>query len=443
MAVEKDCETSKRGNDLDQCAVRTYTAWFRAMTSRRSLLFLSNRLPYPPHMGAALRTYNVMRLLARDFDLHALCFDQADEATDKMPLAERVAEVAKLATLEVFPIPQQAHRLRFVADHSRSVFRNVPYTYYMFDSAPLARRLRALLAEGRFSLAHMDTMDLVRYLPLLDGLPVACTHHNVESSLMRRRAASEKSALSRGYLAHQATLLERAERESMPRVAVNVAVSDADRDALQAIAPSGRIVTIPNGVDTDYFTPGAAANPEGCVFVGGTTWYPNRDALEWFVRDIAPLIRSMGVAAPVTWVGRSTAEELRRFANDSTLRLTGYVDDVRPYVHGAKCVIVPLRVGGGTRLKILDAWAMGAAVVSTSIGCEGLRAVHDENILIADTPQDFAAAIARVLRDDGLRRTVGASARRTAVEHYGWDVLGVAMRELYFNLTAQPQPRIY
>ncbi len=399
--------------------------------TRRSLLFLSHRLPFPPHGGAALRTYNIIRLLARDFDLHVLCFDRVDSATQGMSLADRMGAMAEFGTFEVFPIPQHGNRLRFVADHARSVIRQVPYTYYVHDSAPFERRMRSLLEERRFSVVHIDSMDLVRFIPMLHGIPVICTHHNVESSLMRRRATNEESPVTRRYLAHQASLLEQAEREWMPRVSLNIAVSDADRDALQALAPAARVVTIPNGVDTDFFAPGVVANPEGCVFVGGTTWYPNRDALDWYVSDIAPALRTTGVSSPVTWVGRATEDELRQFADDPAVRLTGYVDDVRPYVHSAKCFIVPLRVGGGTRLKILDAWAMGAAVVSTSIGCEGLVAVDGENILIADTAEGLAVAIARVLRDDALRSALGANARRTATERYSWEVLGLAMHELY------------
>ncbi len=402
--------------------------------TRRSLLFLSNRLPYPPHIGAALRTYNIIRLLARDFDVHMLCFNPVDKATDGMPLATRMHAMEEFGTVEIFPIPQQESRARFVADHARSVIRRVPYTYYMHESAPFERRLKALLTERRFSVVHVDSLDLMRLLPLLGNLPVVCTHHNVESWLMRRRAESETSTLKRRYLAHQAALLEQAERDWAPRVALNVAVSDADRDALQALAPSARVVTVPNGVDTDFFTPAPAANPAGCAFVGGTKWYPNRDALEWYVSDVAPAVAATGVDAPVTWVGRAGDEELRRFEKDPAMRLTGYVDDVRPYVHAAKCVIVPLRVGGGTRLKILDAWALGAAVVSTSIGCEGLTAVDGENILIADTADGFAAAIARMMRDDALRVKIAANGRRTAVERYSWDVIGATMRDLYLNL---------
>src|ERR1019366_10437710 len=155
--------------------------------------------------------------------------------------------------------------------------------------------------------------------------------HNVESALMLRRAANEASAPVRRYLAHQAALLEQAERKWVPRISLNIAVSNSDRDVLQALAPAGRIVTVPNGVDTDYFMPGTVSNPQGCVFVGGTTWYPNRDALAWYVAEIAPSVKAMGVSAPVTWVGRADDDEVRRFAHDPALHLTGYVEDIRPY----------------------------------------------------------------------------------------------------------------
>jgi glycosyltransferase involved in cell wall biosynthesis len=167
------------------------------------------------------------------------------------------------------------------------------------------------------------------------------------------------------------------------------------------------------------------------VFVGGTSWYPNRDALHWFVEEIAPRLRSRGVPAHVTWVGRATDAEQREFSRVEGLTLTGYVDDIRPYVARAACYIAPLRVGGGTRLKLLDAWAMGKAIVSTTIGAEGLGARHGETMLLADTADAFADAIASVLRDEGLRRRIGAAARREAEERFSWDVIGETVRRLY------------
>jgi glycosyltransferase involved in cell wall biosynthesis len=225
-------------------------------------------------------------------------------------------------------------------------------------------------------------------------------------------------------------LLAREEAYWMPRVALNVAVSDDDVRTLSAIAPAARFASVPNGVDAEYFEP-RTVRQEGCVFVGGTTWYPNRDALAWFTSDILPILRSQGQRSQVRWVGRASDSERQLYDGRQGLSLTGYVDDIRPFVASAACFIAPLRVGGGTRLKILDAWSMGKAVVSTSIGCEGLAAVEGVNILIADTPRAFAESVSRVLNDAALRARLGAAARETVERHYGWKVIGDSMLDLY------------
>ncbi len=397
--------------------------------SRPSLLVLSHRLPFPPHNGAALRTYNMLRLLSRDFDVTGLCFDRRDRATEHLGLDRRLAALAPFGRFEAFAIPQETSRVRLVADHIRSAVTGRPYTWYVHDSGPFLARLRTLLAERRWDVVHVDSLDLVRALPMLGQRPVICTHHNVESQLLVRRAATESAARG-AYLRAQARLVERAERFWLPRVALNIAVSPEDEVALRALAPSATVTTIPNGVDVEYFTPSEGPQT-GCVFVGGTSWYPNRDALHWFTEEIAPRLRALGSTADVTWVGRATDSERQAFAQVPGLRLTGYVDDIRPYVAGAACYIAPLRVGGGTRLKLLDAWAMGKAVVSTSIGAEGLGARHGENILLADTEEEFAKATAAVLCDESLRHRLGRAARETAERRFSWDVIGATVRDRY------------
>src|SRR5439155_598375 len=142
---------------------------------------------------------------------------------------------------------------------------------------------------------------------------------------------------------------------------------------------------------------------EGLVFVGELTWFPNRDALEYFSDEILPKVRAIHGGTPVRWVGRASEEVRRQYRDRAGVELTGYVPDVRPYVRDAACYVVPLRVGGGTRLKILEAWAMGKAVVSTAVGCEGLAAHEDRNILIRDDPEDFAQAVRAVLQHGALR----------------------------------------
>jgi glycosyltransferase involved in cell wall biosynthesis len=299
------------------------------------------------------------------------------------------------------------------------------HTAFTLGSRSYRLALTRLLENRSFDLIHVDTLDLVSAVDLLPANRVVCAHHNVESSLLRRRAMTESTAARRAYLRLQAEFMEREERTWCPRVALNVAVSEADRREFERISPGSKFVVVPNGVDVHAYTPGAATH-HGIVFVGALTWSPNMDALQYFTRDILPRLRAAGCTDQVSWVGRALPGATEAYAAQG-VHLTGYVDDIRPSVHAAACYVVPLRVGGGTRLKILDAWAMGKAVVSTSVGCEGLETRDGWNILIRDDPQAFADAVRQVLADSALRAALGANARDTAERIYSWDVIGESM----------------
>ncbi len=398
---------------------------------RPRLLFLGQTLPFPPDSGADVRSYNVLRLLAGRFEITALFFFRKALRT---PPAVRsaLAGLSGLADAEAFAIPQEHGRVRLAWDHARSVLTGRPYTWFTYDAADFRARLRELLRSGRFDLVHVDSLDLVAYLPLLRRLPIVCTHHNVESELLRRRAASSASRLAAAYLRLQASKIERAEREWCPRIALNVTVSEGDRRLLAALAPTARLAVVPNGVDTSLFRPGE--EPErGAVFIGAHSWPPNRDAMEYFRDQVLPLILAQRPDFRLSWVGRIADSARAGFALPG-MEPVGYVDDVRAHVAGAACYVVPLRAGGGTRLKILEAWAMGKAVVSTSLGCEGLDARDGENILVRDTPESFARAVLSVLEDGDLRRRLGSAARATARRLYDWDVIGAAMLQEYLAL---------
>ena len=397
---------------------------------RPRLLFLSQTLPYPPDGGVNIRTHHVLRLLASAFDVTALCFYRKRERPTAAAVAESVAALGRLARVEAFPIPQEHSAPRFVWDHLRALATRRAYTLYAYDSAAYARRLREVLGDREFDVVHLDSIDMAGYLPLLPDAPTVCVHHNVESLLLRRRAEREPSGWRRAYVALQGELTERLERELGPRFDLNIAVSPEDALGLSQLAPDGRVVVVPNGVDTTAFAP-VAAHGDGLVCVGGLNGFANRDGLDYFCDSILPCLHRAGVRPHMQWVGRADAEDQERFRRLHGITLTGYVDDIRPYVAAARCFVVPLRVGGGTRVKILDAWAMGMPVVSTSLGCEGLDAVHGENILIADTPSDFAAAVAAVLSDDDLARRLGSNARRTAETHYSWARVGQTLIGLY------------
>lgn len=400
--------------------------------TRPKLLVLSQTLPFPPDGGVKVRTYNLLKQLAIAFDIVALCFYRSKTSSDSA-----VAGLRGLARVEAFPIPQEHSRLRLLRDHLHSSVSRRVYTAFAYRSHKFRARLVDLLASEHFALAHADSLDLSDYFPLVGDVPLICVHHDVQSALLRRRAQQQRAPWMRGYIAYQAELMRREERRWCPRVDLNVTVSDVDRDALRAVAPGSRVAVVPNGVDVDYFRPqgGGAANT--VVFVGGSSWFPNADAMRHFGQAILPLIRERGASPDVVWVGSTTAEERGAFRRDFGIEATGYVEDTRPYVGEAGCCIAPIRVGGGTRIKILDAWAMGKAVVSTSIGCEGLSAVDGDNILVRDDPRGFADAVIAVLNDESLRNRLGRSGRSTVERVYSWETIGRSMIAEYLAVAAK------
>jgi polysaccharide biosynthesis protein PslH len=226
-------------------------------------------------------------------------------------------------------------------------------------------------------------------------------------------------------------------------VAVNVMVSEIDVDRLRRVAPESRCAVVPNGVDCEFYRPASADHAgAGLVFVGSADWAPNRDAMHYLVEQILPRIgNGHGPRGLVRWVGRVGEREDRAFSGVRGLELAGEVSDIRPSVSAAACFVVPLRVGGGTRLKILHAWALGKAVVSTPLGCEGLDARHGENILLADSAEAFAAATRDVLDDPALRQRLGAAGRRTVERQYDWNVVGDGLGALYRDLAARRSAR--
>jgi glycosyltransferase involved in cell wall biosynthesis len=406
-----------------------------ALTNRPRLLFLCQTLPYPPDGGVWIRTYHVLRLLARAFDITALCFERAGTSADgsASDIATSDDALGRFAGVEVFALPQKHSRLRYVWDHLRSTVSGRVYTTYLYDSRAFHRRLTDLVTSKRFDLVHVDSLDLAQYLPACSGLPVVCVHHDVESDLLRRRASIERQRWRSEYLGYQARLMEAVERCWCERIALNVVMSEHDRVLLQRIAPASRIAVVPNGVDVEEFRPDGASGA-GVAYVGGTSPFPNRDALDFFCERILPHVRTMAAQVPTRWIGRASTEQQQHYRERYGVELTGYVEDVRPFMREAACHIVPLRAGGGTRLKILNAWAMGKAVVSTSLGCEGLAAVDGDDILIRDDPKDFARAILAVLEHGELRRRLGERGRARAERFYSWDVIGQTMIRTYLSV---------
>lgn len=405
------------------------------MSVRSRILFLSQCLPYPPDSGVTSRTYNILRQLQQEFEVVLLPFFRRNHQPDLDALrAARGAMEACVARVGV-PVPIVAEHLisRRLWDHLRSVLTRRAYTYYEYSNGLYDAQLRWALADTPPALIHLDSLCLHRWLPALPPVPQVCTHHNIESDVLRLRSARTKSRLLGRYIRHQAALVESVERQLSPRFRLNIMMSDRDAERLRRLAPRARTFVAPNGVDTAFFTPDASrpAVPGRIVFLGPTYVFPNRDGMDYLLEEIWPHIRLAYPSATLRLIGQSPAADRARYEGVPGVACLGRVPDIRPHLREASCCVVPLRVGGGTRLKILDSWAMGKAIVSTSLGCEGLDAVDGDNMLIRDDPRAFAEAVVNVLSDPGLRRRLERNARRIAEQRYSWDRIGEGLRAAY------------
>jgi glycosyltransferase involved in cell wall biosynthesis len=318
---------------------------------------------------------------------------------------------------------------RFHLEAAGYLFDSTPYAVAKYRSQAYRERAAALLHTGKFDAVVCDFLPPIVNLPARLPCPGILFTHNVEAEIWRRHAETAGTPLARMLFRSQWHRMLRFERDALSRFDLVLAVSETDRLAFDrlypgALARPARVVR--TGVDTEYFAPppdtGAPERPH-LVFTGSMDWLPNEDAMVHFVREILPLVRQAEPAATLSIIGRAPTPPVRRLAGVDGVEVTGRVDDVRPHVARGAVYVVPLRIGGGTRLKIFEAMAMRKAVVSTTVGAEGLPVSADVNIAIADGPQRFADEVIRLIRDRQARANLAAAARRLVVERYDWSAV--------------------
>ena len=316
----------------------------------------------------------MLREVGRQASVNLLAFIHPDELrTAEAVETSRRALLEFCETVDYSPLWPKASRLHTAAALAMSAGSARPFSVIAHRSAAFANRVSEVLRKTPPDVIHIDTLALCPFVPPDCQYAWVLTHHNVESTLMARRAQAESSWLARRFLQREVGKLRWYESTVSSMHDVNVMVSRPDADTLSKIAPSARMTVVPNGVDTDYFSPDDANEEPGLVYTGGMNMFANRDAVMYFLRDIWPRIRTRHPQVRFYAVGQDPPAELRALAQgDDRVVVTGFVDDIRPIVRRAAVYVVPLRVGGGTRLKVLDAMAMGKAIVSTSIGCEGI-----------------------------------------------------------------------
>lgn len=394
-----------------------------------NILVVSERLPSRVGGGRS-RQFNLIRQLSARHNFTLVTFVYPG---DESELDEIRSFVTHLETVRAgLPIWRQRSRLE---SHWRT------WTHAFFD--PFPRRgqfveepavktvIRQLLATRGFDLVQVHQAYLMRIVPT-SSPPILLDMQDILSEHEKQYYQALTKPMQRlaGWIEWRKTLAM--ERSVAKRRVVVTTVSEGDKQKLLSIVPGVPVIVVPNGVDVRYFSPSdSSVSRDTLVFSGSMNYGPNVDAVLWFYHDIFPIIRHKLPEAVFTVVGYEPPAEVLALRHDTHTRVTGYVKDVRPYLAESAVVIVPLRYGSGTRLKILEAWSMGKAVVSTTLGAEGLLARDGENILLADTAEDFANAVLRLCRDRQLARRIGQAGRSVAEHFYSWDAIAMEMERAY------------
>jgi polysaccharide biosynthesis protein PslH len=388
------------------------------------ILWLNAGLLLPLDKGGKLRTWHLMRHLAARHDITYLSFSEPSQREEHRTGMREVCR-----RLETIPRSDPAKgTLPFYADAARYIVDPIPYAVAKYRSPAYAARLRELLDTGTFDAVVCDFLPPVVNLPARLPCPSLLFTHNVEAEIWRRQAETATNPIARQLLIRQWQRMLRFERDALSRFDLVLAVSGADGDTFERLYPGALrapVHIVKTGVDTRYFAPlpEVPARRSHIVFTGSMDWLPNEDGMVYFVREILPLIRRSEPEATLSVIGRSPTPAVRRLADEAGIEVTGSVDDVRPHLAAGSVYVVPLRIGGGTRLKIFEAMAMAKAVVSTSIGAEGLPVSDGIDILLADDPATFAEAVVRLMRDADRRRFMEQTARRLVVERYDWSAV--------------------
>jgi sugar transferase (PEP-CTERM/EpsH1 system associated) len=393
------------------------------------LLWLNAGLLLPLDKGGKLRTWHVMRHLAARHDITYLSFEDSTQ-TD----ADRLGMREVCSRLETIPRTDTAKGTwRFYAEAAGYLVDPAPYAVAKYRSAAYRARVEERLATERFDAVVCDFLPPVVSLPERLPCPAILFTHNVEAEIWRRHAERATNALSRHLMTQQWRRMLRFESEALARFDRVLAVSEADARTFSRLYPAALrapVHVVQTGVETDYFTP-ATDEPARAhmVFTGSMDWLPNEDGMTYFCREILPKIRQAEPDATLSIIGRAPTPAVRRLAEIPGVDVTGRVDDVRPHIARGAVYVVPLRIGGGTRLKIFEAMAMAKAVVSTTIGAEGLPVTSGRDIDIADDPAGFAQAVVRLMRDTQARRAMEAAARRLVVERYDWSAVAMDFQD--------------
>jgi glycosyltransferase involved in cell wall biosynthesis len=391
-----------------------------------NVIVVTAQFPYPPRTGMTMRVYHLLQQLVRRHNVTLLSLVEPGQRDAAGELRKQLPVVAI----------ERNQRSRFARrfDQLRSIVSLQPFSSREVYFPELQQALDRLCVTTSCDVVQIETCTL-GCLSVPSGASVILDEHNIEYEVFHRMCESERSLIRRVYNRWECTRVRRFEEQCWTRVDGCVVTSEREDPLIRRVAPHIATAVVPNAVDLEYFSPSIdAVEPNSVVFNGTLGYRPNVDAAYHLVDEIWPLVRERCPDAQLTIVGRASEADRRRLAGPGVL-VTGEVADVRPYLQRASVIVVPVSIGGGTRLKVVEGLAMGKAMVSTTLGCEGVAVRDGEHLLIGDGAAAFAARILDCFADPELRDRLGVAGRRLTEEDYSWELAGDRLDALYTRVT--------
>lgn len=398
------------------------------------VLWVNSNFMHPINKGGQIRTFEMLRYLHRWHEIHYVAIQRPAQP-------EGPARAHEYST-KSYPFPARIPEktsLSFLPQLIGGLFSSVPLSMSRFNPPGMRAFLADLIRRERFDVAVADHLAPMTYFP--DRAHCVLFQHNVEFMIWRRRVQHAADALRRAYFRQQADRMFAFERDACREAGCVVACSEVDARLMRESFSISNVTHVPTGVNIEHFTPpelpSARTSRPDLVFVGSMDWQPNEEGVLWFAKEILPLVRRRRPGATFAVVGRTPPPSIQALARDSNITVTGTVPEVRPWFWESGVSIVPLRIGGGTRLKIYEAMAARSPVVSTTIGAEGLEYSDGEHLRIADTPEAFAEACIDLIENPRKREVMIDAAHKLVTTRFSWEV--VARR---FDEILQKAPRL-
>jgi len=414
------------------------------------LLWLSHLVPYPPKAGVLIRSFHLLRELSRHFEIDLIAFNQPmlmktyfeNQEAGLKQSSVALEEFLRSVSITKIPAERSATAKNLCA--LRSLISTTPYTIRWLRSEAFQHNVEQKLASNHYDIIHLDTESLIPYAPTQANCPIVLDHHNIESHMLLRRAQNEKNWLKAFYYLQEGLKLSRYEEKKLPRFNSHVVCSDEDQTRLREIDKSLQTFVAPNGVPFPDSLPDRNPDPASfrLLFVGGLSWYPNRDAIHHFLDDIWPLLSLEISDIQIDIIGKSPTQKILAAAkNDSRIKIHGYVDNIDRYYREASVYICPIRDGGGTKLKIIDALAHAVPIVANPIACEGIELSHGTSVLFAASAEDYVNQLNKLKNSPQLLKSIGDNGFLSAKNQYSASAIGNNLAAHYLSIIEQHKYR--